>query len=65
MLLRRRAWSRPWLRFADIARGARIDYALGARPNTAWGADLTGQPPSYAPPPEEQPGVPLPDLPLP
>lgn len=42
-----RRYNRPWLRFADIASGARLDYGMSSTPNPAWGADPADAPPSY------------------
>jgi putative alpha-1,2-mannosidase len=44
-----RAWTRPWLRFGEIAGGALIAFDLAANPDTTWGADPRDAPPSFAP----------------
>jgi len=40
-------WNKPWIRFADIARGGSLAYELGTKPNTHWGSDPTNVPPSF------------------
>ena len=40
-------WDKPWLRFSDIRNGATLVYNLSDTPNTGWGSDLSGAPPSY------------------
>ena len=42
-------WQRPWLHFADLARGARLSFDLGGTPDPAWGAAAADAPPSFAP----------------
>ena len=44
-------WNRPWIRFADMARGGSLAYELGAKPNTNWGSNPTNAPPSFTGPP--------------
>jgi predicted alpha-1,2-mannosidase len=44
-----RRWSRPWLRLADIARGGRLQFVLGRRPDPRWGAGPSLAPPSFGP----------------
>jgi predicted alpha-1,2-mannosidase len=39
----------PWLRFASIAKGATLRFALGPRPDPQWGSSVSAAPPSYAP----------------
>ncbi|MCW5891030.1 MAG: GH92 family glycosyl hydrolase [bacterium] len=39
---------RAWLRFADVACGARLDYTLASGPDPRWGAKRRDAPPSYA-----------------
>ncbi len=46
-----RAHRRPWIAFADLARGARLAFTLGATPGT-WGAAAGDAPPSFPPAPE-------------
>jgi predicted alpha-1,2-mannosidase len=43
-----RPYTRPWLRFSDIATGARLDYGMSGTPNPAWGSGPTDAPPSYS-----------------
>ena len=40
-------WNKPWIRFSDISRGGRLDFKLGASPNTKWGSNPVDAPPSY------------------
>ena len=40
---------RPWLRLADVARGARLAFTLGTKPNVGWGQDPADAPPSFGP----------------
>jgi predicted alpha-1,2-mannosidase len=44
-----RTWTRPWLRFGEIAGGASIAFDLAARPEVTWGADPRDAPPSFGP----------------
>ncbi len=44
-----RTWNRPWLRLADIARGAHLSFVLGPAPNRGWGSRPSARPPSYGP----------------
>ena len=44
------AHGRPWLRVRDLRGGARLRFALGARPDRAWGARAADAPPSFPPP---------------
>jgi predicted alpha-1,2-mannosidase len=41
-------WTKPWLRFPDIAHGGTLAYTLAATPNTNWGSDPASTPPSFA-----------------
>jgi predicted alpha-1,2-mannosidase len=43
-----RAHRRPWIAFADLARGARLAFTLGATPGT-WGTAPGDAPPSFPP----------------
>jgi predicted alpha-1,2-mannosidase len=49
MKLGGREWTRPWLRFWQIARGGRLEFTLGPQPNAAWGAAPADAPPSLGP----------------
>jgi putative alpha-1,2-mannosidase len=40
-------WNKPWIRFRDIARGGKLIYTLGTRPDTDWGINPTNAPPSF------------------
>ncbi len=42
-----RTWSKPWIRFSDIAHGATLTYDLGPKPNKVWGSTKEDAPPSY------------------
>jgi predicted alpha-1,2-mannosidase len=44
-----RAWTRPWLRWSQIRRGAAIGFDLSGQPDMAWGAAPADAPPSFAP----------------
>lgn len=44
-----RAHRRPWLRFRDLACGARLAFTLGDGPDPSWGARRRDRPPSFAP----------------
>jgi putative alpha-1,2-mannosidase len=39
--------SRPWLPESVLTRGGRLDFTLGASPNTSWGAAPADAPPSF------------------
>jgi putative alpha-1,2-mannosidase len=41
-----RAWQKPWVRFADISRGATLVYELSSAANTNWGTNPADAPPS-------------------
>jgi predicted alpha-1,2-mannosidase len=43
------AYARPWLMYCALAKGARLSFALGPRPNRAWGAAPAAAPPSFGP----------------
>jgi predicted alpha-1,2-mannosidase len=49
MTLNGRPWSRPWLRFWQIARGGRLGFSLADQPNVTWGAAGADAPPSRGP----------------
>ena len=40
-------WTKPWLRFADLAQGGSLIFEVGSQPNFEWGAKATDAPPSY------------------
>jgi predicted alpha-1,2-mannosidase len=40
-------YGHPWTTFCALARGATLEYRLGARPNRAWGASAASRPPSF------------------
>ncbi len=41
-----KAWGKPWLTHADIARGGTLHYQLGPEPDKGWGAGKGERPPS-------------------
>jgi predicted alpha-1,2-mannosidase len=49
MTLNGRPWTRPWLRFWQIVRGARMEFSLGPQPNATWGTAAADAPPSRGP----------------
>ena len=42
-------YGRPWTTWCALARGARLTYHLGSRPNPAWGDSPAALPQSYGP----------------
>ncbi len=42
-------YGRPWTTWCALARGARLTYQLGSRPNRAWGDSPAALPQSYGP----------------
>lgn len=44
-----RAYAKPWTTYCALARGARLSFQLGPRPNRRWGASAAAAPPSFAP----------------
>ncbi|MDQ2846937.1 MAG: GH92 family glycosyl hydrolase [Actinomycetota bacterium] len=40
------AWDKPWTTYDKIANGGTIDFDLGTKPNTSWGAAASAGPPS-------------------
>ncbi|HEV7735145.1 MAG TPA: GH92 family glycosyl hydrolase [Candidatus Binatia bacterium] len=44
-----RRYDRPWLRFEQLACGARLDFTLAATPDQRWGSARRLAPPSFAP----------------
>jgi putative alpha-1,2-mannosidase len=40
-------WNQPWLRFRDICRRGKLVYDLSGTPDTDWGSDPSGTPPSF------------------
>jgi predicted alpha-1,2-mannosidase len=49
MTLNGKPWSRPWLRFWQIARGGRLGFSLADKPDVTWGAAAGDAPPSRGP----------------
>ena len=47
MTVNGKPWTHPWLRFADLARGAIIRFTMGSRANPRWGGNPGDAPPSY------------------
>ena len=43
------SYDRPWLQFAELADGARLDFALSGDPNLEWGSGPEDAPPSFGP----------------
>jgi predicted alpha-1,2-mannosidase len=43
-----KAWTKPWIRFGDIANGGNIGFKLSALPNVHWGSGAHDAPPSYS-----------------
>jgi predicted alpha-1,2-mannosidase len=43
-----KAWSKPWIRYADVSNGGRLVYNLGSVPNKNWGSAPADAPPSYS-----------------
>lgn len=48
MTLDGKPWGKPWFRHADIAKGAKIVFTMGPRPNPAWGSGADSAPPSMS-----------------
>lgn len=44
-----RAYARPWIMYCALARGGRLSFELGSRPNRAWGSSAAAAPPSFGP----------------
>jgi predicted alpha-1,2-mannosidase len=44
-----RPYARPWIGYCELARGARLDYRLGTRPDRRWGSFASAAPPSFGP----------------
>ncbi len=42
-------YSRPWIGYCALARGGRLSFELGTRPNRAWGSAASAVPPSFGP----------------
>jgi len=59
LLVDGRPYDRPWLPLSLLAHGARLRFALGPRPNKAWGSDPSAAPPSFGPAPRPTPTTPL------
>jgi predicted alpha-1,2-mannosidase len=43
------AYGRPWAAWCELSGGARLDFALGRRPNLRWGSSKAAAPPSFGP----------------
>jgi len=41
--------ARPWIRFADLCAGGRIDFDLTSNPVESWGGNAADAPPSFGP----------------
>jgi predicted alpha-1,2-mannosidase len=57
MTVRGAPYTRPWLRFSQIVRGARINYGLGSQLDPNWGSRPEDAPASYPAPPVPAPPV--------
>jgi predicted alpha-1,2-mannosidase len=44
-----RPYGRPWTSYCALARGARLSFELGRRPDRRWGASRKAAPPSFGP----------------
>lgn len=57
---RAQTWNAAWTTYCTLARGGTLAYALGRRPNRAWGAAAGELPPSFGPqrPPPSRPCAP-------
>jgi putative alpha-1,2-mannosidase len=44
-----RRHAKPWLRWADVAHGGTLAFALGQKPNRRWGSAPAAAPPSFGP----------------
>jgi putative alpha-1,2-mannosidase len=44
-----KAWERPWVRFWQLRRAGRLDFALSDAENRSWGAAPAAAPPSFEP----------------
>ncbi|WP_235515985.1 GH92 family glycosyl hydrolase [Sphingomonas sp. Leaf32] len=42
-----RPWTRSWIRHDELARGGRLVFHMGSRPNRTFGRDPTDRPPSF------------------
>ncbi len=42
-------YSRPWVTYCALARGAHLSYRLGPSPNRSWGRSAEALPPSFGP----------------
>ncbi len=49
MSLNGRAYGRPWTTYCALARGGRLAFRLGPRPNRKWGDSPSAVPPSFGP----------------
>lgn len=41
--------TQSWVRYAELAGGATLDFVMGGEPNTAWGSGVDDLPPSFPP----------------
>jgi predicted alpha-1,2-mannosidase len=44
-----RPYSRPWIGYCELTRGASLEYALSTRPDRRWGSSVAAAPPSFGP----------------
>jgi predicted alpha-1,2-mannosidase len=49
MRLDGRVYGKPWVAYCELARGARLRFRLGPKPNRRWGSSAAAAPPSFGP----------------
>jgi predicted alpha-1,2-mannosidase len=49
MRLNGRGYGRPWTTYCRLARGARLAFRRGPKPNRSWGSAASAVPPSFGP----------------
>lgn len=49
LMLDGKAYHRPWVSAALVARGGRLDFELSTTPDTSWGSEAADAPPSFGP----------------
>jgi len=48
LTIKGQVWSKPWIRYTDLANGGTLVYDLSASANTNWGSSPSEAPPSYS-----------------